>query len=309
MIMQIKNLTPGEFASTFQAAHIFNTVAFAQLNSDKVERVHYLSFDDPKTCFGIVLGESNGVLRSPFSAPFGGFLEKGTHGLERMEKAVDVLADYAKERSLKLLITLPPLVYDETKMSKWVSVMMRKMQLRHIDLNYHLDISHVSHYSSVINSSARNHLNQALRQNYCLHKLNSDNRDDVARVYNVISCNHKERGFPLRMTFEQVWQTISNVVSADFFVLEHEGCDVAAAQIFHVATGIAQVVYWGDIRQYAKLRPMNYLAYSLFGYYADNGLRILDIGPSTENGIPNYGLCEFKESIGCSVTMKYSFEL
>ena len=309
MIMQIKNLTPGEFASTFQAAHIFNTVAFAQLNSDKVERVHYLSFDDPKTCFGIVLGESNGVLRSPFSAPFGGFLEKGTHGLERMEKAVDVLADYARERSLKLLITLPPLVYDETKMSKWVSVMIRKMQLRHIDLNYHLDISHVSHYSSVINSSARNHLNQALRQNYCLHKLNSDNRDDVARVYNVISCNHKERGFPLRMTFEQVWQTISNVVSADFFVLEHEGCDVAAAQIFHVADGIAQVVYWGDIRQYAKLRPMNYLAYSLFGYYADNGLRILDIGPSTEDGIPNYGLCEFKESIGCSVTMKYSFEL
>ena len=309
MIMQIKNLTPGEFASTFQAAHIFNTVAFAQLNSDKVERVHYLSFDDPKTCFGIVLGESNGVLRSPFSAPFGGFLEKGTHGLERMEKAVDVLADYARERSLKLLITLPPLVYDETKMSKWVSVMIRKMKLRHIDLNYHLDISHVSHYSSVINSSARNHLNQALRQNYCLHKLNSDNRDDVARVYNVISCNHKERGFPLRMTFEQVWQTISNVVSADFFVLEHEGCDVAAAQVFHVAAGIAQVVYWGDIRQYAKLRPMNYLAYSLFGYYADNGLRILDIGPSTENGIPNYGLCEFKESIGCSVTMKYSFEL
>ena len=309
MIMQIKNLTPGEFASTFQAAHVFNTVAFAQLNSDKVERVHYLSFDDPKTCFGIVLGESNGVLRSPFSAPFGGFLEKGTHGLERMEKAVDVLADYARERSLKLLITLPPLVYDETKMSKWVSVMIRKMQLRHIDLNYHLDISHVSHYSSVINSSARNHLNQALRQNYCLHKLNSDNRDDVARVYNVISCNHKERGFPLRMTFEQVWQTISNVVSADFFVLEHEGCDVAAAQVFHVAAGIAQVVYWGDIRQYAKLRPMNYLAYSLFGYYADNGLRILDIGPSTENGIPNYGLCEFKESIGCSVTMKYSFEL
>ena len=309
MIMQIKNLTPGEFASTFQAAHIFNTVAFAQLNSDKVERVHYLSFDDPKTCFGIVLGESNGVLRSPFSAPFGGFLEKGTHGLERMEKAVDVLADYARERSLKLLITLPPLVYDETKMSKWVSVMIRKMQLRHIDLNYHLDISHVSHYSSVINSSARNHLNQALRQNYCLHKLNSDNRDDVARVYNVISCNHKERGFPLRMTFEQVWQTVSRVVTADFFVLEHEGCDVAAAQIFHVADGIAQVVYWGDIRQYAKLRPMNYLAYSLFGYYADNGLRILDIGPSTEDGIPNYGLCEFKESIGCSVTMKYSFEL
>lgn len=307
--MQIKNLTPDEFASTFQAAHVFNTVAFAQLNSDKVERVHYLSFDDPKTCFGIVLGESNGVLRSPFSAPFGGFLEKGAHGLERMEKAVDALADYAKERSLRLQITLQPMVYDETRLSMWVNVMMRKMQLSYINLNYHFDISRMPNYSSIINRSARNHLNQALRQNYCLHKLNTANRDDVARVYNVICCNHKERGFPLRMTFEQVWQTVSRVITADFFVLEHEGCDVAAAQIFHVAAGIAQVVYWGDIRQYAKLRPMNYLAYSLFGYYADNGLRILDIGPSTEDGIPNYGLCEFKESIGCSVTMKYSFEL
>ena len=307
--MPIKNLTPDEFASTFQAAHVFNTVAFAQLNSDKVERVHYLSFDDPKTCFGIVLGESNGVLRSPFSAPFGGFLEKGAHGLERMEKAVDALADYAKERSLRLQITLQPMVYDETRLSMWVNVMMRKMQLSYINLNYHFDISRMPNYSSIINRSARNHLNQALRQNYCLHKLNTANRDDVARVYNVICCNHKERGFPLRMTFEQVWQTVSRVITADFFVLEHEGCDVAAAQIFHVAAGIAQVVYWGDIRQYAKLRPMNYLAYSLFGYYADNGLRILDIGPSTEDGIPNYGLCEFKESIGCSVTMKYSFEL
>lgn len=307
--MQIKNLTPDKFASTFQAAHVFNTVAFAQLNSDKVERVHYLSFDDPKTCFGIVLGESNGVLRSPFSAPFGGFLEKGTHGLERMEKAVDALADYAKERSLRLQITLQPMVYDETRLSMWVNVMMRKMQLHHTDLNYHFDISRMPNYSSVINRSARKLLNQALRQNFCLRKLDSGNRDDVARAYNVISCNRKERGFPLRMTFEQVWQTVSRVVTADFFVLEHEGCDVAAAQIFHVADGIAQVVYWGDIRQYAKLRPMNYLAYSLFDYYADNGLRILDIGPSTEDGIPNYGLCEFKESIGCSVTMKYSFEL
>ena len=307
--MLIKNLIPDEFSSTFQAAHIFNTVAFAQLNSDKVDRVHYLSFNDPKPCFGIVLGESNGMLRSPFSAPFGGFLENGTHRLERLEKAVDMLVDYAKERSLKLLITLPPLLYDETKISKWVSVMTRKMQLSYINLNYHLDISRMPYYRSVIDRSARNHLNQALRQNYCLHKLNSANRDDVARVYNVICCNHKERGFPLRMTFEQVWQTVSNVISADFFVLEHEGVDVAAAQIFHVADGIAQVVYWGDIRQYAKLRPMNYLAYSLLGYYYDQGLRVLDIGPSTENGMPNYGLCEFKENIGCSVTMKYSFEL
>lgn len=54
----------------------------------------------------------------------------------------------------------------------------------------------------------------------------------MARAYEVIRRNREERGFPLRMTLEQVWQTVSNVVQADFFVLEHEGEDVAAAQVF-----------------------------------------------------------------------------
>jgi hypothetical protein len=38
------------------------------------------------------------------------------------------------------------------------------------------------------------------------------------------------------------------------------------------------------------------------------GMKFVDIGPSTENSIPNYGLCEFKESIGCTVVNKYSFK-
>lgn len=54
---------------------------------------------------------------------------------------------------------------------------------------------------------------------------------------------------------------------------------------------------------------MNMLTYSLFQHYRKTGVRILDIGISTENGIPNFGLCEFKESIGCSVSLKYCFEL
>ena len=91
--------------------------------------------------------------------------------------------------------------------------------------------------------------------------------------------------------------------------MTHGGVDVAAAQVFHVAKGVAQVVYWGDLRAYSHLRTMNSLAYMLFAYYHATGLKVLDIGPSTEGGVPNHGLCEFKEGIGCSVTPKFSFML
>ena len=54
---------------------------------------------------------------------------------------------------------------------------------------------------------------------------------------------------------------------------------------------------------------MNCLTYNVFRHYSDAGLRILDIGPSTEDGVPNYGLCEFKENIGCGISLKYRFEI
>ena len=307
--MKITELSSEEYDRLYKPQHVFNSVRFAELNREKADDIRYLSFDDTKHRFGMVLGRRGDRLLSPFSAPFGGFTTNGTQHLACMEEAVQLLIDYAKERGLKLCITLQPLVYDETQLSKWVGVMARKMRVEHVDLNYHVDLTRIPRYEDFIDRSARKNLHHALKENFRLTKLNSGCREQVARAYDIIRRNREERGFPLRMTLEQVWQTVSNVVRADFFVLEHDGNDVAAAQVFHVAEGVAQVVYWGDIREFSALRPMNRLTYSLFLHYHDEGLHILDIGPSTENGIPNYGLCDFKENIGCSVTLKYCFTL
>jgi len=97
------------------------------------------------------------------------------------------------------------------------------------------------------------------------------------------------------------------VVPVDFFLVKKETDDIAAAVVFHVADGIVQVVYWGDLPAYAECKTMNFLSYHLFEYYQKKGIRIIDIGPSTENSIPNHGLCEFKESIGCSIGIKTEF--
>lgn len=306
--MTISELSGNEFAITYKASNVFNTVEFTELNRKKAEHIHYLSFHDAKPRLGIILGERGDLLCSPFSSPFGGFLTNRTHSVERMEEAVDLLVSYATQRGKHLRITLPPLVYDETQISKWANVFVRKMAVRCIDINYHVDLASISHYEDIIDRSARKNLHHALKENFTLVKLDASDKTQVARAYDVIRRNREERGFPLRMSLEDVWQTVSRVVKADFFVLEHEGDDVAAAQVFHVAEGVAQVIYWGDIRQYSALRPMNFLTYKLFQHYHNNGLRILDIGPSTEYGEPNYGLCEFKENIGCSATLKYCFE-
>lgn len=309
MTMQIKEISSTEYDSFFEPAFVYNTVSFVWLNASKVTNVHYLAIgeDGRRPRFGVILGERDGRLLSPFSAPFGGFEQHGKQNIQLMENAVGLLKDYAADRHLSVEVALPPLLYDESQISKWVSVFTRGGFRHVIDLNYYFDVRRFAEYKTLTDRSARNHLNRSLKEDFHLLQLDSGKKENVERAYEVIRQNREERGYPLRMTLEQVWQTVTSVVKADFFVLEHGGHDVAAAQIFHVADGIAQVIYWGDIRKYSSMRPMNFLAYALLGHYYEQGLRILDIGPSTEDGIPNYGLCEFKENIGCEVTLKYRF--
>lgn len=307
MDIEIEEITKERYASFFHPQYIYNSVDFAELNSEKADVIHYLKLGDSKPRLGIILGEKGNMLRSPFSAPFGGFTTNGVQRIEYMDEAVKLVCQYARSKGKELLITPPSVVYDESQMSKWISAFSRQMKTKSIDLNYHFDLSRMDSYTDFMERSARKNLNRSLKENLVFSKLDSSDRKDVARAYDVIRRNREERGFPLRMTLEQVWRTVSEVVHADFFVLEYDGTDIAAAQVFYVADGIAQVVYWGDIREYSSLRPMNNLTYNVFKYYHDKGLRLLDIGISTENGVPNYGLCEFKESIGCSVTLKYVF--
>ena len=108
------------------------------------------------------------------------------------------------------------------------------------------------------------------------------------------------------MSWQQVSDTIINMKN-DFWLLKLNDEYIASAVIFKVTDEVYQVIYWGDIHGYAEDKPMNYLAYKLYEYYAKKNMKVLAIGPSTEDGIPNYGLCKFKESIGCQVSSKLTF--
>lgn len=65
-MMQIQRLSPDKYAQLYTHQHVFNSVEFTELNRIKAQELHYLSIHDTKHRFGIILGERNGVLRSPF---------------------------------------------------------------------------------------------------------------------------------------------------------------------------------------------------------------------------------------------------
>lgn len=308
--MEIQRIDSSEYKTYFSSPyHIFNSVQFSELNKNKCSDLHYLLFKGSKVRFGIILGEKGECLCSPFSAPFGGFSFNKNERIEYWEQAVALLKEYGKNINKQIRISLPPAVYNPTIVSKSVSALMRGGAIVScLDLNFQFEVERFVDYERFIDTKTRNKLRNSQKANFIFQQLDSGNEADVARAYKIIKQNREERGFPLRMTLQAVQDTVK-VVPAAFFVLTYNDIDVAAAQVFHVSTDIAQVIYWGDLPEYAELRVMNYFTYKVFEHYYSKGLKILDIGPSTENGIPNYGLCEFKENIGCSVSLKYTFIL
>ena len=99
------------------------------------------------------------------------------------------------------------------------------------------------------------------------------------------------------------------IVDHDFFLVQHEGKTIASAVVYLLTPKIAQVVYWGDVPEVGEFKPINFISYNLIQYYKAQNFEILDIGISTEEGIPNYGLCSFKESLGCIPSCKYRVQI
>lgn len=303
--MKVTELSAKEYAELFpNPSHVFNFAAFVELNSRKCERIHRLAFSDGRVYAGIVFGECNGELMSPFSAPFGGFDVNREPTVGRMVDIAEALTDWLGGR--RCIITLPPLFYSPALTARSAYAMQSIMARQKSLINHHLEVTDSRVYLSTIDSKARNKLKTGMKSDWKFCKLDSANPDDIERAYRIIAVNRANRGYILRMSLEDVVNT-TPVVRAEFFILSINGLDIASAQVYPTAPGIVQVIYWGDTGECQGLHPMNLLAACMLDYYSRTDVKVIDIGPSGDFEGVNNGLADFKESIGCVPSLKFRY--
>ncbi|MCL1967752.1 MAG: GNAT family N-acetyltransferase [Fibromonadales bacterium] len=280
--------------------HVFNKKEFIELNKHKCSELHYLDFNG----VSIVLGEKGGELHSHFSAPFGGFssLQK-TPSLEMMETACEKLYEWLKVKNKKCHITLPPPLYNKSLVSlSFYSLQNRGFSIECTDLNYSLNLSKPLQPKPNFCRNLKTALKESLSFKQC--------ENDIERkaAYEIINENRKERGYPPHLSFEELQKT-GEIFEIDCFLLYQKETAMAGAFIYQTAPKIAQLILWGDNREYSKYRPMNLLAMRIAEHYKENDYYYFDLGPTSKNGIPNYGLSRFKSEMGCETTLKHTVHL
>ena len=279
--------------------HAYNFPDFIELNREKADDTVTLTFGDHAR---LVLGVKRGRYMSPFSAPFGGPDFRGYPSAALLEEISETLLNLPGQVTL----TLPPDFYSPFTAPLAIHLLNDKRWDVTVDTNYHFDLSRLDNYSGLITDSARKLLAQAERAGLRTVTIADDDTRAQLTAYRLLAENRQAKGRSLSMTFDEILKT-SAIIHTDWFMTLHGDIPVAAAVCHNAGAWTDRVIYWGHLPEHSALRPVNKLAIDLFRYYDMTGSAIVDIGPASIHGIPDPGLCRFKESIGCRPTPRYTF--
>jgi hypothetical protein len=284
----------------------FISGVFIDLNKHKVTEVLRLISQEEKSIMGLVAGVRDGILKSPFSAPFGGFHFRNENiYISEIDRYLTSLKEFVTSYPLRgVEITLPPNIYHESFNAKVISSLIR--------IGFHPEIPEITNWVNIDQfgnefkqKNSREYYRQALRNE--LSFAIADKHTDKMEIYELIRQNRVRFDRPIYMTMEDIMQ-MSQIWPVDFFMVNNrDGLLTASAIFYRCHPGICYAVFWGDNETGRPLRAMDYLAYQLWNYYKDMGYKYIDLGISTEQGIPNEGLLRFKESHDAFSSLRYRF--
>ena len=309
----VRRVSPQEYKDIVPDRRIFfNEPDFTELNKDKSDEIYYLVFMRENSArFGLIAGRVGNEMRTPFSAPYSypvAIINESK--METIDAALVVFEEYCKSIGIEgIRFILPPLFYDEHLLSGWVSALYRANYcIENIDLNFSLDLRRLNvdeeTYGSLIEQKGRKGLRRAKRSG--LEIIHCETEEDYQEAYRIVQVGHDAKGFPVHMSFEQLSNTLK-IVSHDAFIVRKGGVGIVAEFLYKINDRIVQGIYTGTHPDYSDCNGMNLLTYFTIKYYGDRGFEILDKATAGKDSKPNYGLCNFKESVGCERGLKFTF--
>lgn len=286
--------------------HPYISEPFVELNKAKADVIIRLADVSDKPSVGIIAGVKDGILRSPFSAPFGGFhFRKEILHIGELDDFLSTLKDYIISKNYKgIELILPPDIYHATFNAKTVNSLVRnEFQYHTPDLTSWIDLHNFN--GAFTQKNSKEYYRQALRNDLLFEQV-SDEKEE-RQIFEVIRENRARFGRPIYMTFEDILNT-GKLWPVDFFKVESPENKIVASAIFYRChPDICYAVFWGDTEEGRPLRAMDFLAFNLWSLYKEAGFRYLDFGTSTDSGIPNEGLLRFKESHEAITSLRYKF--
>lgn len=298
-------------AATADHLLLFNRDAFHDLNLRPGQSVVRIDHHDGGRLVGSLVGVRDGdVVSCGHSAPFGGpdLVRDAEPAANVVALVGHAVAELEADGVREIRVRARPAFYSGSETAVQFALLNHGFRVAACELSFHIDLEPldgIDAYVAGLRSPARRALRHGLDEPFALREAEPGDDGPWDAGYDLLAANRAAKGRRLALDAGYVR------AARDAFpgrirmaVLEHAGRPCAAALTYRVLPGRELVVYWGDAGHDLARSPMNVLAHAMVARALDEGVRSLDIGPSSIDGVPDQGLIQFKRSVGARESLR-----
>jgi hypothetical protein len=133
--------------------------------------------------------------------------------------------------------------------------------------------------------------------------------DALESVYEFILACRTERDYRLSIPWDTLYTTVNTFKDRfPLFVVTHQDDLVAASISINIGNGILYNFHSAHPKSYDHLSPVVMLLKGIHRYCVEHNYRLLDLGTSALEGLPNFSLLDFKLGLGAQPTAKLTFK-
>ncbi len=127
----------------------------------------------------------------------------------------------------------------------------------------------------------------------------------LADVYETLAANRASKGHSMSMSLAQLQTMDDTFPDAVELFGSRDGEHLAASALcLLLSPSVLYVFYWGDQPGYASLSPVVSVADAIYTHCQTQQIELLDVGTSTLDRDPNFGLIQFKRGLGFAESLK-----
>ncbi|SEN63111.1 Acetyltransferase (GNAT) domain-containing protein [Sphingomonas gellani] len=282
---------------------LFHEAGFFRLHAGEGGR--YFQWTDGKKSLGTIhfTEVDHGIWRSPARGTFAGYAWERDLSVEQMFAFHDAVEAELVDAGAKRIEILPaPMAHDPVAFANTLYLLRaRGFATEVCDLNHTLEVT-ATPLGERMTYGNRKRLRKAEREGFKAERVGLD---QLHAVYDTIAANRAMKGNAVSMRVAQLEEMIA--LFPDRLVLfgMKDGDSLAASAIcLRLSPSVLYVFYWGDRPGYSALSPVVALADTIYAYCQESGIVLLDVGTSTVNLEPNFGLIQFKRGLGFTESLK-----
>jgi hypothetical protein len=278
----------------------FNSIKYFKTQSKSKEDLYFQLVrkknNYPIASISFIL--KNKIFLSPLKGTFGGpdFVENSIRYEIIEEFIVKVLNILNKKKYEEIQIKLPPYAHNIDLVSTYINIFLNNgFKIFNHEINFQILVDDVT-YEKKISATKKKTLSKCIKKNFSfkeLHKIN------LTSVYSVIKENRDRKSYKISMSCSELKKLIT--IFEDKFKLFGVFYNtelIASCICISISKKILYVFYWAEKKKYLEDSPIVFMSLKLYKYCYDNNYKILDVGTASVNGLPNYGLLNYKKSLG-----------